>query len=153
MGKLRWSNEDNQNKFVWGASTIWWVGGTILISASIITGILINQRWPKSSITWVIKSVPAIAETAKPLTEEWLLPEEQEMKRVQALFEEVTPEETLASRLKDNEAILAEFQKKIEKNPQYTPTRAEKIALAQLWIAVNDGTPIPYEGDGKEENK
>gem|GEM_PF-3357157 len=61
-----------------------------------------------------------------------MLPEEQEMKRVQALFEEVTPEETLASRLKDNEAILAEFQKKIEKNPQYTPTRAEKIALAQL---------------------
>jgi len=37
-----------------------------------------------------------------------------------------------------NEEIFASFKMKIEKDPNYTPTRAERIALAKLGIAVND---------------
>jgi hypothetical protein len=36
------------------------------------------------------------------------------------------------SQQKKNEEILASFRKKIAEDPFYTPTRAERIALAKL---------------------
>jgi hypothetical protein len=66
-------------------------------------------------------------------------------------IEKSPSEETITSRGKKNEEIFAVFQEKVKNNPQYTPTRAERIALAQLWVAVNDGAPIPYEWDGNKE--
>ncbi len=66
--------------------------------------------------------------------------------------------ETIASQQKTNEEIYAMFKQKIEKDPNYTPTDVEIMALAKLWIGVvgkkDGGGSIPFEWDGRwNDNK
>ena len=66
--------------------------------------------------------------------------------------------ETIASQQKTNEEIYAMFKQKIEKDPNYTPTDVEIMALAKLWIGVvgkkDGGGSVPFKwNDRQNDNK
>ena len=141
--------------YVLDAPAIWWAAVIVLMAAWLTIGVLNQKKWPAGeklttpTIEWT-KEIQRVTDTVRDgVSTTQDLQDTIEYARVEALFNEAEAK----AKQKTNEEIYASFKEKIAGDPDYTPTDVERKALAKLWIAVNDGKPIPFDWDGKEEQK